>query len=276
MKIAAIATCHNRKEKTLSCLEHFYAATNDCDFYLVDDGSTDGTSNIVKEKFPQVTIIYGDGTLFWSRGMHKAWEYALQGDYDFYIWVNDDVELLDSFLGTLFNSFNRAGVDCIVSGLVADKETGKVIYGGYDKTKKMIETSSEPTEIQYMNGNVVLIPKSVVKRIGIIDPRFHHDLGDVDYGLTAIRAGIKVVTSVGIVAYGTPNNLCRVRMWGTSCKNRFKKLNSPLGSPINIFYYFKKKHYGTANAILSSLYLIAINILPDRVIRLLFGDRYKN
>ena len=53
--------------------------------FLVDDGSTDGTSQAIKEKFPQVNII--NGNLYWSRGMHIAWEKAIIDDlnYDFYL-----------------------------------------------------------------------------------------------------------------------------------------------------------------------------------------------
>jgi GT2 family glycosyltransferase len=72
--IAILITCYNRKEKTLSCL----AALFNCivpdgygfDVFLVDDGSTDGTSDAIKEGFTQVNIIQGNGNLFWNRGMH--------------------------------------------------------------------------------------------------------------------------------------------------------------------------------------------------------------
>ena len=43
-KIAAILTCHNRKEKTLACLHSLFSIISTIDVFLVDDGSTDGTS----------------------------------------------------------------------------------------------------------------------------------------------------------------------------------------------------------------------------------------
>lgn len=57
-----------------------------------------------------------------------------------------------------------------------------------------------------MNGNVVLVPKSVVDKIGIINPIYHHDLGDVDYGLTAQENGIKVYATRIPIASGYSNN----------------------------------------------------------------------
>ena len=51
-ELAVLLTCHNRKDKTLACLESFYLAEKPVgytfDIFLVDDGSTDGTNNAVK------------------------------------------------------------------------------------------------------------------------------------------------------------------------------------------------------------------------------------
>ena len=115
-----------------------------------------------------------------------------------------------------------------------------------------------------------------IYKIGIIDPHLHHDLGDVDYGLTAIENGIKVLATRTPVAAGYSNDFCRVRKWGTNVSNRLAKLKSPLGSPPTINFYFRKKHYGLFNATAYWCYLYFINILPDNVIELLFGDTYKD
>ena len=116
MRIAALLTCFNRKEKTRKCLESLFAVRPNSDVYLVDDGSTDGTSELIAELFPNVHIIIGSGDLYWSRGMYTAWKEAIKEDYDYYLWLNDDVELRPFFLDELFNSMGKAGGNCIVSG----------------------------------------------------------------------------------------------------------------------------------------------------------------
>ena len=45
-QIAVLITCHNRKEKTLHCLQNLYKQSITCDVYLVDDGSIDGSSEL--------------------------------------------------------------------------------------------------------------------------------------------------------------------------------------------------------------------------------------
>jgi len=269
-------TCHNRKEKTLACLRSFFSIVSEADVFVTDDGCTDGTAEAIEEEFPLVHIIKGDGNLFWSRGMYTAWKEAATGEYDYYLWLNDDVELYPFFLEELFEC-NRWGKGCcIVSGLIEDKERTRILYGGSDENKRLITVSDSPQKIVSMNGNVVLVPKEVVENIGIIDPIFHHDLGDVDYGLTARENGIEVLATRRAVAAGYANNFCRVRKWGVTLKKRLKILNSPLGSPPKINFYFRKKHYGLLNATIYFCFLYFINILPDGMISLLFGDTYKD
>lgn len=276
MRIAAIITCHNRKEKTLACLKSLFQIIQNIDVYLTDDGSTDGTAKAVKRLYSQVKVIHGDGNLFWSRGMYTAWKEAVKGDYDYYLWLNDDIELYPFFMKELFECEEIEHNEAIISGIIESFDKQTVLYGGTDRNGRLIAKSEKPMAISHMNGNVVLIPKSVVDTIGIMDPKFHHDLGDVDYGLTAIEHGIDVYATRIPIAAGYSNNFCRVRKWGTSMRKRFKKLYSPLGSDPRINFYFRKKHIGLCNACLYWLFLHAINLMPDNLISLVFGNKYKD
>jgi len=264
--IAVIMTCHNRQAKTLECLDSLFSSGYNFSVYLTDDGCTDGTSEAVKAKYPQVNIIKGDGNLFWSRGMYTAWKEAISGNYSYYLWVNDDIKLNPDFMNELERCEELKGGDCIITGLVADKESGETIYGGNREDKSVIEPSGMPERVTFMNGNLVLIPDSVVEKIGIMDPVLHHDLGDVDYGLRAIEHGIGVFTTGAIVATGYVNDYCRIRRWGTNIFNRFKVLNTPLGSPLSLNFYFRKKHFGTLKALFFCAHLILLNVLPDIIV----------
>ncbi len=94
--IAVLLTCHNRRDKTIQCVTALYEQAGleesySIDVFLVDDASNDGTGEAVKNEFPQVYIIQGNGNLYWNRGMHLAWETAADAqDFDCYLWLNDD------------------------------------------------------------------------------------------------------------------------------------------------------------------------------------------
>lgn len=276
MRIAALLTCFNRKEKTKRCLSSLFSILPNCDVYLVDDGSTDKTVDMVHSLFPKVNVINGNGNLFWSRGMYTAWKEAVKGKYDYYLWLNDDIELYPFFFEELLECYKQKGGDCIITGLIENFEKTTILYGGSDEKKTLIQANGSPQKVTHMNGNVVLVPESVVDKIGIMDPQLHHDLGDVDYGLTAIENGINVYTTRKPVAAGYSNDFCRVRKWGVSLKQRLEKLNTPLGSPPSINFYFRKKHYGLFNACAYWCYLYLLNLLPDCVVVSIWGDAYKD
>lgn len=276
MKIAVLLTCHNRKHKTIHCLKSLFRVLPACEAFLVDDASTDGTADAVRVSFPQVNIIEGNGNLFWSRGMYTAWQEAMKGNYDYYLWLNDDVELYPFFFQELMECIQYGKNYCIVSGLIENAEKTQILYGGCDEHKQLAQCNQIPTSITFMNGNVVLVPKCVVSEIGIIDPVYHHDLGDVDYGLRALEHGIKVYATRRTVAMGYSNNFCRVRKWHATLKQRFQKLYSPLGSHPRINFYYRKKHFGILNAASYFVFLHILNILPDVVVETVWGELYKD
>lgn len=276
MKVAAILTCFNRRNKTMLCLESLLRIIPECDVFLTDDGCTDGTADAVRLMFPKVNIIKGTGNLYWSRGMYTAWKEALKGDYDYYLWLNDDIELYDNVIDDLFEAYNLFDGNSVVTGLVENQTKDKIIYGGSRKVGGIPQYTGKCEEVVNMNGNVVLVPRVIVESVGIIDPKLWHDLGDVDYGLMVQKYGYKVVTTRVPIAQGYVDRYCRIRKWGTNIIGRFKKLQSPLGAPLAISFYFRKKHYGVFNAFAFCSYLVFINILSDMLITCLFGDKYSN
>lgn len=274
VRIAVLLTCHNRCEKTRKCLSSLYAIIKDCSVFLVDDGSTDGTGEMVADEFPMVTVIRGNGDLFWNRGMYTAWKEAIKGTYDYYLLLNDDIELYPFFYNELMECEALCARPGIIVGITEDIDKKNIIYGGTDDKKVLIKPNNNLQDIYFMNGNVVLVPNAVVEKIGILDPHYHHDLGDVDYGLVARRNNIKVVTTRVTIAAGYQNDYCRVRRWNTNIINRFRVLYSPLGSNPRINFYFRKKNFGILSACVYWFYLHLINILPDFIISDLFGNRY--
>jgi GT2 family glycosyltransferase len=135
IKVAALLTVHDRKEKTLSSLKRFYEQEDlpknfETCVVVVDDHSTDGTSEAIRNTFPQVRIIQGSGSLYWNGGMHLAFCEAYKEDFDFYLWLNDDTELFSHALSQLLKTYNNLGEMAIVVGSTQDPNSKKLTYGG--------------------------------------------------------------------------------------------------------------------------------------------------
>lgn len=272
--IAVLITCFNRKDITLKCLKVLFSLNINLDVYLVDDNSNDLTSLAIKEEFPKVRIFSGNGNLFWNRGMHLAWSKASEHMYDYYLWLNDDVTLYPDSLLELLECSRLSNDSAIISGIIGSETSDSILYGGCDKNGLLLSPNGKMQSIFHMNGNCVLIPRYVFSELGNLDIKFHHDLGDVDYGLRALKNKINVFTSRKVVGSCIKNNLCRVRLPNVNIFQRFSKLYSPLGNHPRINFYFRLKHRGLFNAFFYFIYLHFINITSDKLNKFIFGNKY--
>ena len=253
--IAVLLTVHNRKEKTLKCLCNLYRqeipAEYNIDVYLTDDGCTDGTPEAVKEQFPQVNIMQGDGTLFWNRGMYMAWKVASETkDYDAYVWLNDDTFILDGGINEVLLHYEETGGKAIIVASVCSAFKKEVTYGGH-AGKRKIFPNGELQNCDTFNGNFVLIPQVVFKSVGNLDRTFRHAIGDLDYGYRTRKAGFTIYASKDFLATCELNP--RLPKWARKdvpFKERLRNLYSPLGyaEPIPFFYY-ECRNFGALTAI---------------------------
>ncbi len=274
INIAVLLTCFNRRATTLRCLRRLFEFNQHIDVFLVDDLSTDGTPDAVMLEFPRVHVISGSGDLFWNRGMHLAWASAAFGDFSHYLWLNDDVVLYAGCFSELLSCSAMHKNNAIISGIIEAHNSSEILYGGTDNAKHLLVPNGMTQTITNMNGNVVLVPATVFSQLGNLDPYFYHDLGDVDYGLRAKKQGIPVLTTRIAVGSCDRNNACRVRLWGVNILKRFEKLYSPLGNHPRINFYFRQKHFGLANATSYYVFIHLLNLMPDRLVWILFGDKY--
>lgn len=256
MKIAFLLTCHNRKEQTVSSVKRVLAQrrpnVSKLDIILVDDGSTDGTAEALASVAPSIVILKGDGSLFWNRGMHRAFAYAIAHRYDFYIWLNDDTILYDDALVRMYELTQQVPEKSILIGSLVDPDSGELTYGGLRRKNKLrklkfstIPPSDQLVECDTMNGNFVIIPSSVVAKTGNLDPAYTHAFGDFDYGLRAKAKGCKLWIAPGY--YGTCAKNQVDGGWKDtklSLRKRLQQLNSVRGLPINEWKIFARKHAG--------------------------------
>lgn len=252
--IAVLLTVFNRKDKTLECLKRLYAQLPiekyRVDVYLTNDGCTDGTPEAIALQYPKVYIINGDGNLFWNRGMYTAWQEAAKKDYDFYIWLNDDTILLPNALRILLDSSYKKQNQAIIVAANRAQNEEKVTYSGHNKQGKITPNGSlQPCDT--FNGNCVLIPKYVFQKLGNLDYRFHHAIGDLDYGYRAKKAGIGIYVSPEYL--GICDNNSQLPAWARKevpLFKRIKNLYSPLGysEPIP-FFNFEKRNFGIVTAV---------------------------
>lgn len=253
-------TCYNRRESTLACLKSVFGQKLFSDLslfvYLVDDGSVDGTSNAVRSLYPEVRVLRGNGSLFWNGGMRFAFSEALKTGHDYYLWLNDDTTLIpDAFIKLIKTHCSLADsgyANSIVVGSTRDPVTGMLSYGGLVRKSwcyafgfRWIEPGDQPRECVTMNGNCVLIPREVAKKVGNLDDNFTHGLGDYDYGLRARKMGCSVWVAPFYVGFCARNSIRGTWMdHELPLRQRLKKVKHPTGRVPRETMIFARRHGG--------------------------------
>jgi GT2 family glycosyltransferase len=189
--------------------------------------------------------------------MRLAWTTAIdKRDYDYYLLLNDDTHLykdaIQNLLETEATLRKKRNKPSIIVGSANDPADGHHTYGGVTRVKNyigirfsLVEPGDAPLPCDTFNANCVLIPKEVVKDIGILSNRFSHAMGDTDYGLRAKEKGYECWIAPGYV--GACTNNPTKNTWldaGLTLKERKKLLNSPKGKPPEEWLYFVRRHAG--------------------------------
>lgn len=238
MRIAVLLACHNRREKTLRCLtclrDQVLGAEHDVVSFLVDDGSTDGTSEAVRARFPGVRLIRGDGSLFWNQGMRRAWEEAAREDFDAYLWLNDDTDLYPHALETLLETADlqrrQTGREGIVVASVREPRDGSVSFGAMDD-RGQLPPVERPVPVRAFNGNCVLVTRGAFRALGNLSAAFRHSFGDVDYGLRAQRQGVPAWVAPGFLAECPGNPPPSWQNPAVPLRQRWRAVHGPKGCP---------------------------------------------
>lgn len=223
-EIAVIVPVHNRKEITLKFLNQITKIHEDnlrLDTIIIDDGSTDGTSEAISKQYPNVTLLKGDGNLWWTGAIKLGIEHALQRNYPAVLIMNDDVEMDQNFLHEMLVVSREHPLALINSVILNKNKDGQevIITAGY-KTKGWLEdfyaqfadehyrelNLPDSIECELLSGASLLIPTVVFKTIGNFDDaKFPHGFGDLEFTLRASKAGYHCLTATKSLVYTEQN-----------------------------------------------------------------------
>lgn len=217
--IFVLIACHNRRSLTVRAVTALLAASETCgantNIVVFDDGSRDGTAHAVLDVCPKAQIIRGDGTAFWAKSMSLAEAFVFDRlrpeEDDLLLWLNDDVDLYKDALMRLLQ-IHEKNPQSVVVGAVCDPESGAMTYSGFRRYGRHALHLSKvipqlvPVRVDSFNGNVVLIPVSVARKLGGIDGIYSHAWADLDYGFRCQQKSIPMILAPDFV--GTcPANL---------------------------------------------------------------------
>ena len=261
MNILALATVHNRKDKTLSALksiaEQHLPPGVSIAVVIVDDGSTDGTAAAIRTRYPEVKLIEGDGNLYWAGGMRFGWDVAVKGmEFDALLAFNDDVVFFPDAIGTLCKDYasarNKNASVCVVGSCRAPDGL-ETTYSGYRRRPRrgplnvvQLEPNGEIQACHTLNMNAALISRTALEVTDFISTDYRHGMADFDFGYRLGALGGCVLVSSRHVAVCCSDRTVRNTPFdeGLSFKQRWSRLTSVHGQPFGERAAFLKRHGG--------------------------------
>lgn len=202
---------YNRIRFTLKCLESL--SRQDYSNYTVvvcDDGSTDGTAQVIAAQYPRVVVLHGDGNLWWTGATNRCIEYVIQhstDSSDCIVTLNNDLEVPDNYLSSLAAAALKYP-DALISSVGYDIKTRRMVSPGYRQS--WLTTKAKPinpltdhlpndnnvASVTHAAGRGTLIPLDVFRMVGLFDERHLPQYGaDYDLSFRAARRGYRVLVT---------------------------------------------------------------------------------
>ena len=182
----------------------------DFETIVVDNGSTDGTTEHARERWPWAELVVLPANVGFAAGVNRGIERA-RGEY--VALVNNDMELDPAFLGELVTALDAAPQAAAATA----KMLGLDDRGIIDGTGDMLRWSgvvmprgrgerdggqyNEPAEVFSACGGAALYRTAAFEEVGLFDEAFFAQMEDVDWGFRARLLGYGCRYAPGAVAY---------------------------------------------------------------------------
>jgi GT2 family glycosyltransferase len=194
-----------------ACLNSLMSQTTKAEIVVVENGSTDGSLELLAAKYPGVTVLPQSKNLGFAGGVNVGIRYAIEKEYEFVALFNNDAVAEKDWLKELirgmalpetgittctFATIDKKHIDSTgdmytVWGLPYPRGRGEPLGTQYDKV----------TEIFGASGGASLYRISMLKEIGLFDEDFFAYYEDVDLSFRAQLAGWKVRFVPKAIAY---------------------------------------------------------------------------
>jgi GT2 family glycosyltransferase len=234
------------KKSLMTCLGSLRKKTAYSNYrvIIVDNGSTDGSSEYIREEFPWIDLITLNKNYGFSIGNNRGIAFALR-KYDprFVLLLNNDVEIIQENWLSKIVEITEKDLEIGIAGcrfLYPDGSLQNIgmkvgVKGSFWLDPNISGTLPEVFEVDAVYGACFLIRRDVIDRIGLLDegfsPFFHEE---TDYCLRSKKAGYKNCTiSSATVVHARSVSVSKVKSYYVifvEKKNalRFMLLNLPL------------------------------------------------
>lgn len=215
MKLSVVIVNYNVKYFLEQCLHSVAKAAEgiECEVFVVDNNSVDGSVHMVKEKFPQVTVIDNQENLGFSKANNQA---IMKSKGEYVLLLNPDTIVEDDTFKKIIAFMDEhpeaggLGVKMVDGkgnflpeskrGLPKPDVAFYKIFGLsklFPKSKTFGQyhlsylDENEIHEVEILSGAFMLLRRGALKKTGLLDETYFMYGEDIDLSYRLIKAGYK-------------------------------------------------------------------------------------
>jgi GT2 family glycosyltransferase len=211
LKVACVVVAYNNGDNIGRLLETLLSQSKQlAEIVVVDNASSDATLEIVKQKFPQVTLVANTCNMGVGGGYAQGLEYGYQKRYE-WIWLLDGDSLPQaSALEELARAFARLRLthpkigilaSCPVNPLTNERYDGFLWRGRFVPLPNGLAKSREPFPVDSTISSGCLVSRRVVEDVGLPRADFFMDFVDQEYNLRMRRKGYEIIFVPASIIY---------------------------------------------------------------------------
>jgi len=203
--VAVIVLNWNGREVLGPCLDSLSRVSDPpLDIIVVDNGSTDSSQEIARERGGDVTLIENGRNLLFAAGNNVGIEAALARGAGFILLLNNDTEVDPLFINEMLQAFEDPETGIAGPKIYYHDDPGRIWFGGggfnrltgvpYHEGIRKIDGEREdlPGETGWVTGCALLARAEVFDRLNGLDPSYRIYCEDVDFCLRARESGWKI------------------------------------------------------------------------------------
>lgn len=229
-KIHVIIVTYNAMKWAERCFNSLRKSSVPIQCFVIDNGSTDGTQEYIRNNFPEVNFTQSETNLGFGKANNIGIEKAYKDGAEFFYLMNQDAWLYENSMANLleiYNLYPNKDEIGIISPIHIDGTekyldifVDQYIAKNYEKTRMIsdlyFQTLKPYYEIHFINAAHWLLPKKTIETIGGFNPYFFHYGEDDEYvnrvrfhqkkvllapGSKAVHDGVQLIRKIDLKKY---------------------------------------------------------------------------